>query len=186
MGADKISSPKSRTRLCPKITNKVPIRTCQGHVVTMDLPTIGTSPKPIQNRSTTLEAKDLAICAAWDRWSDLRHWTVRKREQKHHKHPSRIRMVRPKPLDGPMMEEGPWTLHERSVKPTHDSSPYDGQSEISHNKILAPQQIDMLARKNWTNMRRIGTLRTVHRDPTDDPSHTNRPRNNPTHEVNST
>jgi hypothetical protein len=37
----------------------VPTRTCQDHVVTTDLPTLGISPKPITSGSTTQEAKDL-------------------------------------------------------------------------------------------------------------------------------
>jgi hypothetical protein len=43
-----------------KTQTRVPTRTCQGHVVTTDLPTLGTSPQPIQSRSTTQEAKDLS------------------------------------------------------------------------------------------------------------------------------
>jgi hypothetical protein len=67
MRVDKNSSLKSRTRLCPKTTSKGSHRTCQGHVITTDLPTLVKSPKPIQSGSTTQEAKDLSYLrgAGW-------------------------------------------------------------------------------------------------------------------------
>jgi hypothetical protein len=37
----------------------VPTRVCEGHVVTTDLPTLGTNPKQSQSESETQEAKDL-------------------------------------------------------------------------------------------------------------------------------
>jgi hypothetical protein len=43
---------------------RIPTRACQGRVVTTDLPTLGTSPKPIQRESTTQKEKDLAIWRA--------------------------------------------------------------------------------------------------------------------------
>jgi hypothetical protein len=39
----------------------IPIRVCQGHVVTTNVPTLGTNPKRSQSGSTKQEAKDLAI-----------------------------------------------------------------------------------------------------------------------------
>jgi hypothetical protein len=39
----------------------IPTRVCQGHVVTMVLPTLGTNPKRFKCRSTKQEAKDLAV-----------------------------------------------------------------------------------------------------------------------------
>jgi hypothetical protein len=51
----------------PKSQVRVPTQTCQGHIVRMDLPTVGTSPKQIQSGSTTLEAKDLGNLQ-WPGW----------------------------------------------------------------------------------------------------------------------
>jgi hypothetical protein len=45
----------------PNSQIRIPTRVCQGHVVTTDLPTLGTNPKQSQSRSTTQEAKDLAV-----------------------------------------------------------------------------------------------------------------------------
>jgi hypothetical protein len=39
----------------------IPTRVCQGHVVTTDVPTLGTNPKQSQSGSTKQEAKDLAV-----------------------------------------------------------------------------------------------------------------------------
>jgi hypothetical protein len=44
----------------PNSQPRIPTRVCQGHVVTMDVPTLGTNPKQSGSRSTTQEAKDLA------------------------------------------------------------------------------------------------------------------------------
>jgi hypothetical protein len=41
----------------PRILTQV----CQGHVVTTDIPTLGTNPKGSQSESTKQEAKDLAV-----------------------------------------------------------------------------------------------------------------------------
>jgi hypothetical protein len=59
MGADKNSSRRLNSAYAP---NSQPISTqvCQGHVVTTDLPTLGTNLKRSQNKSETPEAKDLA------------------------------------------------------------------------------------------------------------------------------
>jgi hypothetical protein len=51
MGADK--NAPVRTRLCPKITIMDSTQACQGHVVTTDLPTLGTS---LQRLRTKAEA----------------------------------------------------------------------------------------------------------------------------------
>jgi hypothetical protein len=40
---------------------RIPTRVCQGHVVTMDVPTLGTNPKRSQSGSMKQEAKDLAV-----------------------------------------------------------------------------------------------------------------------------
>jgi hypothetical protein len=39
----------------------IPTRVCQGHVVTTDIPTLGSNPKRSQSGSTNQEAKDLAV-----------------------------------------------------------------------------------------------------------------------------
>jgi hypothetical protein len=45
----------------PNSQPRIPTRVCQGHVVTTDLPTLGTNPKRSQNGSTKQEAKDFAV-----------------------------------------------------------------------------------------------------------------------------
>jgi hypothetical protein len=52
---------------CPKSQARVPTRTCQGHVVTTDLPTLGTSPNKLQRGSTTQEATHLGKTASLGR-----------------------------------------------------------------------------------------------------------------------
>jgi hypothetical protein len=59
MGVDKNSPKKDELGYTQKSQARVHTRTCQGHVVTMNLPTLATSPKPIQRGSTTQEVKDL-------------------------------------------------------------------------------------------------------------------------------
>jgi hypothetical protein len=45
----------------PNSQPRIPTRVCQGHIVTTNVPTLGTNPKRSQSRSTKQEAKDLAI-----------------------------------------------------------------------------------------------------------------------------
>jgi hypothetical protein len=45
----------------PNSPPRIPTRVCQGHVVTTDIPTLGTNPKRSQSGSTKQEAKDLAV-----------------------------------------------------------------------------------------------------------------------------
>jgi hypothetical protein len=47
MGADKTSLRRAELDFAPKSQPQIPTQTSQGHVVTMDLPTLGTSPKTI-------------------------------------------------------------------------------------------------------------------------------------------
>jgi hypothetical protein len=61
MGAHKNSSLKREPGLYPEFTPSIPTRAFQGHVVTADLPTLGTNPKRSQSGSTIQEAKDIAI-----------------------------------------------------------------------------------------------------------------------------
>jgi hypothetical protein len=59
MGADKNSSLWLNSAYTPNSQLWIPTRVCQGHVVTMDLLTLGTNPNSIQHGSTTQRAKDL-------------------------------------------------------------------------------------------------------------------------------
>jgi hypothetical protein len=59
MGADKNSSLWLNSAYTPKSQLRIPTRVCQGHVVTTDLPTLGTNPNSNQHGSTTQKAKDL-------------------------------------------------------------------------------------------------------------------------------
>jgi hypothetical protein len=45
----------------PNSPPRIPTRVCQGHVVTTDVPTLGTNSKRSQSGSTKQEAKDLAV-----------------------------------------------------------------------------------------------------------------------------
>jgi hypothetical protein len=45
----------------PNSEPRIPTRVCQGHVVTTDLPTLGTNPNQSRSGRTTREAKDLAV-----------------------------------------------------------------------------------------------------------------------------
>jgi hypothetical protein len=59
MGADKKSSPKSRTRLCPKITSKGSHTNLPRSHSHNEHTNLGTSANTTQSGSTTQEAKDL-------------------------------------------------------------------------------------------------------------------------------
>jgi hypothetical protein len=59
MGADKNSSRRVNSAYAPTSQPRIPTRACEGHVVTMDLPTLGTSFKQSQSESATQETKDL-------------------------------------------------------------------------------------------------------------------------------
>jgi hypothetical protein len=60
MGADKNSSRKMTSAYAPNSQPMILTRVRQGHVVTTDLPTLGTNPNSKQHGSTTQEAKDLS------------------------------------------------------------------------------------------------------------------------------
>jgi hypothetical protein len=74
---------------------RIPTRVCQGHVVKLDLPTVGTNPKRSQNRSTTQEAKDLAVLRM------------------------PLRTVRGQRGDGPLPTGGRSVNHNRTTKQAH-------------------------------------------------------------------
>jgi hypothetical protein len=59
MGADKNSSLMLNSAYAPNSQPMIPTRVCQGHIVTADLPTLGTNPNSKQHESATQEAKDL-------------------------------------------------------------------------------------------------------------------------------
>jgi hypothetical protein len=71
MGANKNSFLRMNSTYVPNSQPRVPTRVCQGHVVTTDLPTLGTNPKQFQSESETQEAKGLGNL----QWLE---WTVRK------------------------------------------------------------------------------------------------------------
>jgi hypothetical protein len=59
MGADKNSTLGSNSAYAPNSPPRIPTRVFQGHIVTIDLPTLGTNPKQSQSESEIQEAKDL-------------------------------------------------------------------------------------------------------------------------------
>jgi hypothetical protein len=59
-GPIKILLQRENSAYTPSSQPRIPTRVCQGHVDTVDLPTLGTSPKRSQSGSTTQEATDLA------------------------------------------------------------------------------------------------------------------------------
>jgi hypothetical protein len=56
----KILLQRENSAYAPNSQPRIPTRVCQGHVVTIDLPTLGTNAKQFQSGRTTQEAKDLA------------------------------------------------------------------------------------------------------------------------------
>jgi hypothetical protein len=60
----KILLQRENSTYAPNLQPRIPTRVCQGHVVTTDLPTLGTNPKQSQSGGTNQEAKDLAtLCS---------------------------------------------------------------------------------------------------------------------------
>jgi hypothetical protein len=57
----KILLQRENSVYAPNSEPRIPTRVCQGHVVTTDLPTLGTNPKQSRSESTIQEAKDLAV-----------------------------------------------------------------------------------------------------------------------------
>jgi hypothetical protein len=57
----KILLRRENSTYTPNSQPRISTRVCQGHVVTTDLPTLGTNPKRSRSGSTYQEAKDLAI-----------------------------------------------------------------------------------------------------------------------------
>jgi hypothetical protein len=66
----KILLQRENSAYTPNSQPRIPTQVCQDHVVTTDLPTLGTNTKRSQSESTNQEAKDLAALR------DTR-WTVR-------------------------------------------------------------------------------------------------------------
>jgi hypothetical protein len=56
----KILLQRGNSAYTPNSQPRIPIRVCQGHVVTTDLPTLGTNPKQSRSESETQGANDLA------------------------------------------------------------------------------------------------------------------------------
>jgi hypothetical protein len=57
----KILLRRENSAYTPNLQSRIPTRVRQGHIVTMDIPTLGTNPKRTRSGSTNQEAKDLAI-----------------------------------------------------------------------------------------------------------------------------
>jgi hypothetical protein len=73
MGAEKILLQGENSTYAPNSQSMIPTRVCQGHVVTTDLPTLGTTPKQSQSESKTQEVKDLTtLHSVWQTAHDLR------------------------------------------------------------------------------------------------------------------
>jgi hypothetical protein len=70
MGDNKNSSQRTDSAYAPNSQPRIPTRACQGHVVTTDLQTLGTTPKQSLNESATQEANDLA--ALQNTWRTVR------------------------------------------------------------------------------------------------------------------
>jgi hypothetical protein len=64
----KIFLQRENSAYAPNSQPRIPTRVCQGHVVTTDLPTIGTNLKQSRSESTIQEAKDLAVLQ-YTRWT---------------------------------------------------------------------------------------------------------------------
>jgi hypothetical protein len=83
---------REKSAYAPNSQLKIPTRVSQGHVVTADLPTLGTNSKRSQSGSTNQEVKDLA--------------TLR----------STRRTVRKLPVDCPRAHGGPSARHRQTVR----------------------------------------------------------------------
>jgi hypothetical protein len=99
----KILLQRENSTYAPNSRPRILTRVCQGHVVTTDLPTLGTNPKQTRSGNTTQEAKDLAVlrnsrrtvreAGADGPWtpsgrSATLERTVRNSQQNHQKHTS--------------------------------------------------------------------------------------------------
>jgi hypothetical protein len=72
----KILLQRENSAYAPNSQPRIPTRVCQGHVVTTDLPTLGTNPKGSRSESETQEAKNIAALRSTRR-------TVRKHRVDH-------------------------------------------------------------------------------------------------------
>jgi hypothetical protein len=130
MRANKILLRRVELDYAPKSQPRVPTRTCQGHEVTTDLPTLGTSPKKILSGSTTQEAKDLVNLQWSGGPSAQRGRTIRRARRTVRKHradhpkmaPESLvahrekRIVRALPVDCPPRTDCPHSPHGLSAK----------------------------------------------------------------------
>jgi hypothetical protein len=93
----------------PNSQPRIPTRVCQGHVVTTDVPTLGTNPKRPQSGSTNQEAKDLAVLQ--QSWRTVR---------------GPVRTVRGHRLDGPRhTADSPLNTNRTTQSaPPHADGPY--------------------------------------------------------------
>jgi hypothetical protein len=144
----------------PNSQPRIPTRVCQGHVVTLDLPTLGTNPKRPQSGSTTQEAKNLVVLRK--PWQTVREpradgpWTPGGRSATHgadgpliaterpNKHP-KTRTVRTWSSDGPRE-----TGVAQTVRDPQADSPSRTRTvrQTSCSQTLTPQKIYVRAHKN--------------------------------------
>jgi hypothetical protein len=169
----KILLQRENSIYAPNSQPRIPTRVCQGHVVTTDLPTLGTNPKQSRSESETQEAKDLATLHStrqtvreagadgsrgWGRWSADTGRTIRdpradsplNATELPEAHPE-MRAVHTLPADCPRA-----TCAARTVRDLRaDGPPNLLPQNFGTSKIYAR------ALKNWTNTRRTLTSRTV-------------------------
>jgi hypothetical protein len=73
----KIILQRENSAYAPNSQARVPTRVCQGHIVTTDLPTLGTNPKLSRSESETQEVKNLAALRSTRRTANKHRRTIR-------------------------------------------------------------------------------------------------------------
>jgi hypothetical protein len=179
MGADKNYSRRSNSAYAPNSQPSIPIRVCQGHIVTTDLPTQGTNSKQSRRGSMTQEAKDIVVL-------QTTRWTVRRARAnssqalgRQFATLGRTFRKRQQNLQYCTSNNGwsapcPWTVREQQMPRGRCGAPTQMVQQTTCSKTLTPRRIYVRARKNWMNTRRTQTARTVHGLQADSPPGTNR------------
>jgi hypothetical protein len=150
MGADKKSSWRMNSTYTPNPQPRIPTRVCQGHLVTTDLPTLGSNPNSKQHGSTTQESNNLG--------------NLQRSAQT-------VGVVR---ADGPHPKFGrsassPWTVCSLQTVRPHRA---DGSANNLQAKPTDPTDRNKMAQeltKNSTNTWPVNTSRAVHRPRADGP-----------------
>jgi hypothetical protein len=124
MGANKNSSRRMNSDNAPNSQPRIPTRVCQGHVVTTDLPTLGTNPNSKQHGSATQEAKDLGNLRRSGRTIREAPVDSSHRGRRQSENQPRTSSTTPRktnvyslPADGPIRVNSPATLGGQSGKP---------------------------------------------------------------------